>query len=496
MTSLTRREVIAASGAALAASTAQAAPRPDWRDATDLAGRIRKGELSAAEAVQAAVRAAEATNPELNFLVTPDFERALEKAARGRAEGPFGGVPFLIKDQASYIGLPTRAGSRSRRDSPPLTRQSPYVDAFDRAGLVVIGKSATPEFGFLPTTEPLAGGPTRNPWDPSRSSGGSSGGAAAAVAAGVVPVAHGSDGGGSLRIPGAACGLFALKPSRGRMLGARNERQVTDIGVNHVLSRSVRDSAALFALTEDTGPDAQHPAMGLIIEPVRGRLRIGAVLEGPGGKFPDPEIQAAHARTLGLLKDLGHEVVPTRWPIDERFNKDFTVLWGSGAAAVTAQAAKAAPGTDLSTLFEPFTLALAERAAKTTPEGFAQAMAGLQRASAAYGDWFRTERLDVILSPVTAEPPPKLGVLAGSNPFDVLEQRLLAYAGYTPLHNVAGAPAMSVPLHMSRGGLPIGAQFAAPVGGEKVLFQLAYQLEAAEPWIGRHPRRRPAGRRS
>ncbi len=493
MTRLTRRAFL--SGSATVAAAAAFAPaigfgrerRPVWPDATETAAMIRRGEVSALEVVQASIRAAQALQPRLNFLVTPDYERALDKVRTATPAGPFGGVPFLIKDLNSYIGLPTRAGTRSRRNSPPLTRQQGHVDAFDRAGLVVIGKSSVPEYGLLPTTEPLAYGPTRNPWDPSRSSGGSSGGAAAAVAAGIVPVAHGSDGGGSLRIPGSCCGLFALKPSRGRMLDTRNERAYSDLSGKHVLSRSVRDSAALFALTEDSGPEAQLRPIGHVTEPLRRRLRIGLVTKSLTGKAPDRHVRAALAGAVRLVRELGHEVIPTRWPTDERFMRDFALLYGSSAALLVQSMTEATGRRPDANELEPFTLSLAEMIAATPQAERDAAMQRLQAAVGLYDPWFAAERVDVILSPVIDRLTPPIGFISGDGPFEQVLERAIDYAGFTPFHNIAGAPAMSVPLYWTADGLPIGSQFAAPVGGEALLFQLAYQLEAARPWAHRMP---------
>jgi amidase len=311
MTGITRR-ALGAAPIALAAGSAAARsplePALPWPDATEIAARIRRGEISALEAVQAAIDRAQALQPQLNFLVNSDFDRALTKARAGAPDGPFGGVPFLIKDLDDYAGLPTRSGSQSQRRMPPAARQGAYADAFDHTGLIVIGKSATPEYGFLPTTEPWATGATRNPWDLSRSAGGSSGGAAAAVAAGVVPFAHASDGGGSIRIPASCCGLFGLKPSRARMTGARAQINVTDLSVDHAVTRSVRDSAALFAATEDRAPGARYAPVGLVSRPLRRRLRVGLVLEGIPGARPSPEVIAATESAARLMESLGHDV--------------------------------------------------------------------------------------------------------------------------------------------------------------------------------------------
>jgi amidase len=397
-------------------------------------------------------------------------------------------VPFLVKDLDDYKGLPTRYGSRSAALNPPATEQDPYIDAFDRAGLVTIGKSATPEFGFLPTTEPLATGVTHNPWDLARSSGGSSGGAAAAVASGVVPVAHASDGGGSIRIPGSNCGLFGLKPSRGRMIGTRTETKITDLGVNHVLARSVRDSAAVFAATEDAAAGARFPPVGLVAGAGRRRLRVGVLVENGLGHSPSPEVVASIESAAKLMAGLGHHVEPTHWPDDgARFIDDFLLLWASGAAQTADDLAKRLGHQPDESLLEPFTLGLVALARRTPPAEMGAALQRLEADALAYDTWFPSHRYDVVISPVLSTPPPLLGEVGPSVPFDVLVPRLKEYVGYTPIHNVAGAPAMTVPLYWTETGLPVGTMVSARAGQEKLLFELAYELEAARPWAHRYP---------
>jgi len=493
MTSITRREFAVAPVALAVARRAAAAPRASaptaaWPDATGVADLVRRKEISASEAVEAAIVRAEALQPVLNPIVNSDFDRALDKAQAGTPPGPFGGVPFLVKDLEDYRGLPTRAGSRSRAASAPATAQKPYIDAFDRAGLITIGKSATPEFGLLPSTEPLATGVTRNPWDVTRSTGGSSGGTAAAVASGLVPVAHGTDGGGSIRIPASHCGLFGLKPSRGRMIGTRGDTKVTDYAVQHVLSRSVRDSAAVFALTEDAAPGARYAPLGLVGAPIRRKLRVGLLIEDGLGHSPSPEVVAATESAGKLMASLGHHVEPTRWPHDgARFMQDFLLLWASDAARTVEEIAKAAGRPPDETMFEPFTLGLVEMFRKTPQSDLAPALQGLEAAALAYDTWFPAHLLDVVISPVLSTPPPLLGEIGPSVPFETLVPRLIEYVGYTPLHNIAGAPAMSVPLYWTEAGLPVGTMFAARAGQERLLFELAYQLEQARPWAQRAP---------
>jgi amidase len=493
LTDITRRAALFAP--ALAAAACASVPEPvrtttdlAWMDATETAARVRRREVSAAETVDAAIGRAEALNPQLGFLVTPDFDRARARAATDPA-GLFGGVPFLVKDLDDYVGLPTRHGSRVFRNAAPSTEQPALIDAYDLAGLVTLGKSATPEHGYLPTTEPIGASPTRNPWDTSRSSGGSSGGAAAAVAAGVVPVAHASDGGGSIRIPASCCGLFGLKPSTYRLRpwfrGARDAAPVP-LSVQHAVTRTVRDSAGLFAATEDTSPGARHKPVGLVTGPARRRLRVGLMVKTGTGLEPDPEVKAALDSTVVLLDDLGHRVTPTLLPVDgEQFSRDFLLYWATGADLDVKAARRLLGREPTEADMEPFSLGMA-RLVQTVPDAeIGAAVRRLAGVAARYEAWFAD--YDVILSPVLRSPPVPLGHVRGDVAFQELSDRLTAYVGYTPLHNVAGAPAMSVPLHWTADGLPVGSHFAAKAGDERTLFELAYELEAARPWAGRKP---------
>jgi amidase len=477
-------------------TAAEAASQSPWTpDAVDIAGRIRRKEVSALEVTEKAVRDAEALDGALGVLVTSDFDRAIDKArrldqgldqGRGDRNAPFAGVPFLVKDLNDYAGLPTRSGSRAMLGLPPAQAQDGYCDAFDRAGLIVIGKSATPEYGFLPTTEPVAFAPTRNPWNLAHSSGGSSGGAAAATAAGVVPLAHANDGGGSIRIPAANCGLFGLKPSRGRMIPSRPSLRAIDLAVEHCVSRSVRDSAVLLAATENRGTGASLPAVGVVTGPGARRLRVGLITQTMLGVQPDPEVRIATENAARLMESLGHTVEPAQWPTDGAvFAGDFLAIWASGAAELVDLVAQTIGRGPDETLLEPFTLAMAELVRQMPAGGLEQAVARLTDAGLAYDRWL--ERYDVILSPVLGKPPAPLGWVAPTVALPELAERLNAYVGYTTLHNVAGAPSMSVPLHWTEGGLPVGVQFAGRAGAERMLLELAFELEAAQPWAWRKP---------
>lgn len=486
-----RRGLLAASAAIAAAPSVEAKPRPAaqsaWTpDATEIAGRIRRKEVSVVEVVEAAIRKAEALQPKIGALVTSDFDRAMDKARAGQLSGPFAGVPFLIKDLDPYKGLPTRYGSRSSMGARPEKAQTAFVDAYDRAGLVVIGKSTTPEYGFLPTTEPMGFLPTRNPWNLKHSSGGSSGGAAAATAAGIVPFAHASDGGGSIRIPASNCGLFGLKPSRGRMIEGRPAAPGVDLSVAHCVSHSVRDSAALFAASERTAAGSPFSPIGVVTQPLKKRLKVGLILETGTGQTPAAEVIAAVENAAKLMASLGHHVEPTTWPMDgAQFGRDFTALWSTGAAELAAGVSKAMGRKADTNVLEPFSLGMAELVGGLKPGEIEAVVGRLRAVSKAYDGWLT--KYDVILSPVLGSPPAELGFVSGGVAFETLQARLLSYVGYTPVHNVAGAAAMSVPLHWTADGLPVGVHIAGRAGAEATLFGLAYQLEMAQPWAHRRP---------
>jgi amidase len=457
-----------------------------WLDATETAGRIRRGEITALEAVDAAIARCESLQPELNFLVTPTFERARRRAESGTLSGPFAGVPYLVKDMYDVEGVATRWGARFGPFLPPATADCEQVRALEAAGLVVIGKSALGEIGYLPTTEPLVSGPTRNPWNLDYSPGGSSGGSAAAVAAGVVPMADAADGGGSIRIPASVCGLFGLKPSRDRLVGVQEPSAGYVLTAEHCVSRTVRDSAALFAAMQRLGSDAVLSPVGPITGPSTRRLRVGVAMESIGGRRPDDEVEVATGATAALLERLGHLVEPATMPFDaSQVMANFLILWASSATHVVDLVRSIAGVEPDESLLEPFTLAMAALAASLPAGSTSDARAALTQFGSEYDSWFAA--YDVILSPVVLTPSVPIGHIAGDVPFDILVERISAFADYTPLQNASGAPAMSVPLGWTAAGLPVGAHFAARTGDERTLFELAYELEEAQPWADRWP---------
>lgn len=453
-------------------------------DAVGVAEGIRNKQFTAQEALDAAIARVEKVNPELNFVATKAYDYA-RAAAPKQTSGPFAGVPTLIKDLLPLAGLPTKFGCRALANFQ-LPDQSPYADALLASGLVPLGKSTTPEFGLTATTEPLLGGPTRNPWDVSKSSGGSSGGAAAAVASRAVPIAHASDGGGSIRIPASCNGLFGLKVSRDRTADARSLEIGIVLSVNGCLSRSVRDTATWLSISEQSGAGAVLPATGLVSGPNKKRLRIGLCIADSLGRNPESDVVDAIQDTATLCRDLGHSVRDVKMPIEgAAFADAFTLAWAAIASAVSKQVQMAAPGVPLDAVLEPLTIGLAERF-NTAPEGaFEGAVALLREAEARYAAMFND--IDVLLTPVLGSTPPAIGEIgpaSGMEGFVKVER----YVGYTPLQNAAGAPAMSVPLAWSPvSGMPIGSHFSAAKGQERLLLELAYELEQAKPWIGRKP---------
>ncbi len=455
-------------------------------DAVGQADLIRRGEISPREAVEDALLRADRINPQINAIVTDCRDRALAQAEAG-PRGPFGGVPYLIKDLLPVAGVKMMLGSRALKNFVPDT-QPPLTDAIDAAGLNTFGKTATPELGFISSTEPLVTGPTRNPWNLDYIPGGSSGGAAAAVAAGIVPAAHASDGGGSIRIPASCCGLVGLKPTPGRLASMeRGEDSPVRISVNGCVSRTVRDTAALFAATERTGADQEYAPIGLISDPVDRPLRI-AFAPDPivAGQVLDGEVRTAVEDTAAMLEALGHEIIPFTPDIDgEAFALAFNTLWSSAADQFVRSVMERAGIFPVGLLVEPWTLDL-QRFYLALPEGSLEQAIGILKADAArYDSWF--DRFDVMLTPTLCSPPARIGEQAPTLDFETLFARVNAFVGYTPVQNAAEAPAISLPLHWSASGLPIGSHLTARKGEDALLIALAYQIEQASPWIDRKP---------
>lgn len=479
-------------GAAALATLASACARKDMKGAVDLASldavetaaRIRSGEISAGEAVEAAIARAEALEPSINAIAFKRFDRARDLAAG--ATGPWAGVPTFIKDLDDVIGEPSGFGSRAFPGYKGK-EQTPLIDAYLSLGVVSLGKSTTPEFGLTATTEPLSTGKTRNPWNPDHSTGGSSGGAAALVAAGVVPVAHASDGGGSIRIPAACCGNVGLKVSKNRYPVARPD-PVGPIGlsVHGVQSRTVRDTAAVIAAMETPPETSGLPRVGLVTGPSSRRLKIAMFTAGATGRPVDAEVVAAAQAAARLCEDLGHHVDQITIPFDRDVENAFLLYWAAMAHAIVTAWESATKLKRNGLAFEPLTLGLVDHYEQRR-EGLPAAIARLQAVRPEFDALFGGA--DVILSPALAAPPVKLGWLDVRVPYDEALERLLNYAQFTGLYNIVGAPAISLPLATSHDGLPIGVMFGAKVGDERTLLELSYEIEEAAPWSSRRPPR-------
>ncbi|MCH8618083.1 amidase family protein [Undibacterium sp. TS12] len=448
-------------------------------DASAQAALIQSGQISATELLEASIAQIEASNAQLNAIVTPMFEQARQQARGKLIPGPFSGVPYAIKDLVDVQGVRRSSGSRLL-SSHVSDSDAAIVSQTRAAGLILLGKTNTPEFALNATTEAVLSGPARNPWNRAHSAGGSSGGAAVAVASGMLAFAHACDGGGSIRIPASCCGLFGLKPSRGRMQGSG----MGDSGVEHCLSRSVRDSARLFAWNQRHDADAPWPAIRLPVSASQHRLKIAFALNGMAGTAPTEVVGTAVTATARLCAALGHHVETVQLPVNgELFFRHFKWAWSHSAQRAFDMAREM--GKDPEQELEAWTNYLAAHARAAAPEAAGLATAYFSRVAQDFAGFF--EDYDVLLSPVTSMPAPRLGYFDTGLPGEVLWERLQHYAAYTPMHNIAGTPAMSVPLGMSHEGLPIGSQFAARAGDEQTLFELAFELEQAQAWSHLRP---------
>jgi amidase len=429
-------------------------------DAVETAQRIRRGDVTASEVLEAAIARAENAS-HLGAVVASAYDRARAELARLPA-GPFTGVPTFVKDLAQVRGLATAWGSAGS-GAFVSRRSDPFARRFARTGVVVLGKSATPELGLTATTEPLFAPPTRNPRDPSRSAGGSSGGAGALVAAGVVPIAHGSDGGGSIRIPASCCGVIGFKPSRGRLDMKGSRLLPVNVACDGVLTRTLRDTIVFHQAVAGLEAVADAPARP---------LRIGVFSDAPGGIPVDREVRAVVAETAKRCAALGHEVSELRCPFDASVVEDFLAYWGFVAWAQVRGARVAMHrGFDRAQI-EPWTAGLVRSFTANRRATFAaiRRLRGFGRRYAA-----AIERCDVLLSPTLAQLAPPLGHLATDH-YETHLERLRAYAAFTPIANAAGAPAISLPLGATATGLPIGVHLSARRGADRTLLELAQTL--------------------
>lgn len=459
-----------------------------FMDATAQAELVRKKELKPIELVEAAIARIEKLNPTLNAVILPMYENARDAAAAELPDGPFTGVPFLLKDiLAFFAGHRVAHGSRLMQNMVP-DHDSELVVRLKRAGLIILGRTNVPEFGILPTTESAFYGPCKNPWNTDRTTGGSSGGSAAAVASGMVPMAHANDGGGSIRIPASCCGVFGFKPTRARNpLGPDFGDILAGTIAEHAVTRTVRDSAALLDAT--CGPDvgdpywAPPPARPFLEEVGTDpeKLRIAYTTQS----LIDAPVHSACIRgiedTAKLCADLGHEVEEAGPDLFlEPLVDAFLVLYSAGCSSSVKLM-----GGDPERV-EPLTWALHEMGAQHSATDYLMALQTLQGMSREVARFFLN--YDILLTPTVAEPPVALGTFDSppDNPLAGL-YRAMAFCAFTPLCNITGQPAMSVPLFWNDENLPVGSHFIGRFGDEATLFRLAAQLEEARPWGGRRP---------
>src|SRR5437867_6020789 len=464
-------------------------------DGTAQAELVRTKQVKPSELVDATIERIERVNPQINAVITPMYDQARALANGPLSDGPFTGVPFLMKDLGPmYAGVRIAMGSVFTKDIiAPL--DSELTRRYKKAGLIVVGKTNTPELGLAPTNEPALFGPSRNPWNTERTTGGSSGGSAAAVAAGIVPMAHAYDGGGSIRLPASCCCLFGIKPSRARVpLGPIIGDMMGGLVCEHAVTRSVRDSAAL--LEAVAGPELRDPYYAppqirpyvedLGADP--GSLRIAVSIRTATGTPLHEDNIAAVKDAAALCEELGHHVEEMGPPLinAEMLEEAFLTIWAAGVPWGIEGIGRLTGRQASPEKFEPLTWALYEQGKRTAAGDYLLAVTALQQMSRTVAHFF--ERYDVWLSPTLGSPPPKLGHFDATpdNPMVGLD-RAIEYVPFTPLQNATGQPGMSVPLFWNSEGLPVGVHFAARFGEEDTLFRLAAQLEEACPWANKRP---------
>ncbi len=463
-------------------------------DAIAQAELVRKRKVQSIELVEEVIGRIERLNPTLNAVVTPMYEYSRKAAAGIVPDGPFAGVPFLLKDfLAEFAGVRFTEGTAFLRDY--VSREdSELVKRYKRSGLIIVAKTNTPELAVGATTEPKLFGPTHNPWATDRTPGGSSGGAAAAVAARIVPMAHGNDAGGSIRIPASCCGVFGLKPTRARNpLGPYYGDIFTGLVSEHALTLSVRDSAALLDATSGPEPGDPYwapPASRPFIQEVGaqpGRLRIAFSTRAPLGTDLHPDCVTAVQKAAALCAELGHEVTEASPGFNaELLWQSFTTILASGFAWALEDWARRTGRTPTPDFFEPFVWAFTRRGCQTSAPDYLLALQDLQKLTREIARFFVDH--DIWLTPTLGEPPVPLGTFKYSNGDPMaLRRRLAVFSPFTYIGNATGQPAMSVPLYWNAEGLPVGSHFVGRFGDEATLFRLAAQLEEARPWAKRRP---------
>lgn len=452
-------------------------------DAVATIDALDRRELSVAEVTEAAVRRARELGPLVGAVAFERYDAALgEPTAQRPRRGAFHGMPTFIKDMVPVAGLPVTWGSAALAGGPPKRRTQAVARDMERMGMTILGTSTMPEWGFTPSTEFPDRDPTRNPWNPSRSVGGSSGGAAALVAAGVVPVAHAVDGGGSTRIPAACAGLVGLKPTLGRLRRHSDEALLpVSVSVDGVVSRSVRDTARWYAEMERVHRSRVVAPMGEVTGPPSRRLRIGLLGAIPGLAELDDATSTTLSETAALLEALGHDVEPVAAPMDpEQFRDDFVDYFRFLVFAATRTARITHGSHFRAESLTGFTQGMA-KSFGSAPQRIVGVSARLRRTRALLAAMYRD--VDVILSPTLSTVPPELGYLSTSVDYEPLLERIAAWMTYTPLANASGTPSISVPMGFDEGaGVPVGSLLSADFGADALLLQVAFELEEARPW--------------
>lgn len=491
-------------------------------DGLGLAELVKKKEVTPSELVELAIQQIETYNPKINAVIHTFFGKALETAKTCPTAGVFGGVPFLVKDLAmEVVDEPIYRGNRFRYDQLRNNKEflpaqdSELITRYRNAGLVMLGKTSTPEYGVAFVTEPKLFGSCNNPWDLTRTTGGSSGGSAAAVACRIVPLAHGNDGGGSIRVPASCCALFGLKPSRGRLpMGPKYSEYWHGLATDHILSLSVRDSAAMLDETSGIDPgapyDSPHAASPFLdeVDKSPGKLTIAATAEPFLPATVDEDCIKAFEKTVDLLKQSGHTVVEKAPQIDGKaFAKAFAIMTCAAVAADIAEEEEFFGTKSKFSDFEPTTWALRLLGKQFTSLELETSLRLLKTTHRTIAQFYEKEGIDVMLTPTLAKPPlkhgeaqPKGAKAVFLNTFgrlnagrmlktavDALAEEIFSFAAWTPVINATGQPAMSVPLQWNGEGLPIGMHFIGKYGDEALLFRLAAQLEKEYPWFNRLP---------
>ena len=461
-------------------------------DALGLADLIRKKKISAREAVDEAIARAERLNPALNTIVFQAFDQARE-AAKKPARGPFSGVPMLLKDmRAGATGMPTRSGSRFS-PNVPSDHDATTVVRFKAAGLIPMGKTNVPEFGILPTTESRLYGPAHNPWNLAHTPGGSSGGSAASVAAGIVPIAHSTDGGGSIRIPASNCGLVGLKVSRGRITqGPDFSDSTSGLSVDNVVTKSVRDTAAaldLLSVVDYGDPYFALPPQGTYLEGIKRtpkRMKIAIALKSLDGKAFHPDVTAALKKTAKLCEELGHTIEEASPALDSgSMTMAFMTLWAANTAIAVMGLSRMTGKPPSLDVIEGLTMGLYEQGRQIPAVQYLAMQQTLFRAARIAAKFHET--YDLWLTPTLGAPPLKLGTI-NVDEQDVQKafEPILGYVPFTAMQNATGQPAINLPLHWNKDNLPIGVQFVARSGDEMTLLRLAAEIERAAPWAANY----------